>query len=77
MTLAVTVNLRAKAFRTNQFVEHVKRMHEEKNKGFEEEFKVAEAQHECICNYRFSSFIYILSISLHAEACTLQVSRIT
>ena len=48
MTFAVTVHLRAKAFQTNQFVEHVKRMHKEKDKGFEEEFKVAEAQHECI-----------------------------
>ena len=40
MTFAVAVNLRAKAFQANQFVEHVKRMHEEKDKGFEEEFKV-------------------------------------
>ena len=48
MTFAVAVHLRAKAFQANQFVEHVKRMHEEKDKGFEEEFKVTEAQHECI-----------------------------
>ena len=59
MTFDVTVNLRAKAFQTNQFVEHVKRMHEEKDKGFEEEFKVPEAQHEYIYNYSFSSFIII------------------
>ena len=48
MTFAITVNLRAKAFQANQFVQHVKRMHKEKDKGFEDEFKVTEAQHECI-----------------------------
>ena len=44
------MNLRAKtssAFQSNQFVKHVKEMHEKRDKDFEEEFKVTEAQHEC------------------------------
>ena len=43
------MNLRAKAssaFQANQFVEHVKEMHQKRDKGLEEEFKVTEAQHE-------------------------------
>ena len=44
------MNLRAKtnsAVQSNQFVKHVKEMHEKRDKGLEEEFKVSEAQHEC------------------------------
>ena len=50
-TFVATVNLKAKVnsdFQENQFVEHVKRMHRKRDKGFEEEFKVSEAQHEYI-----------------------------
>ena len=46
MTFVLTVNLRAKAssaFQSNQFVEHVKEMHQKRNKGFEKEFKETEA----------------------------------
>ena len=32
----------------NQFTEHVKEMHVERDKGFEEEFKVTESQ-SCVC----------------------------
>ena len=51
MNFAVTVNLGAKtdgAFQPTQFVEQVKRMHQKRNKGFEEEFQVTEVQYECV-----------------------------
>lgn len=34
------------AFHTDQFLEHVKEMHEGQDKGFEEEFKVSETWHQ-------------------------------
>ena len=34
------------------FVEHVKKMHKEGNRGFEEEFKVNEIKHEIIISLR-------------------------
>ena len=33
----------ARAYEANTFVEHVKKMHKERDRGFEEEFKVNEA----------------------------------
>ena len=33
----------ARAYEANNFVEHVKKMHKERDRGFEEEFKVNEA----------------------------------
>ena len=46
---AVTVNLGTEAgcaFQASDFVEKVKAMHEERDKGFEEEFKVTQRQHK-------------------------------
>ena len=61
MTFAVTVNLREKtdgAFQPTHFVEQVKRMHHKRNKGFEEEFQVTEAQHECVYSFMYSYLLY-------------------
>ena len=32
----------ARAYEANNFVEHVKKMHKERDRGFEEEFKVSD-----------------------------------
>ena len=37
------------AYEANNFVEHVKKMHIERDRGFEEEFKVNETAHDYIC----------------------------
>ena len=37
-----------RAYEANTFVEHVKKMHKERDRGFEEEFKVNEATHNYI-----------------------------
>ena len=34
-----------RASQANSFVEHIKKMHKKRDKGFEEEFKVTEARH--------------------------------
>ena len=39
------------AYEANNFVEYVKKMHIERDRGFEEEFKVNEATHNCIYIY--------------------------
>ena len=36
------------AYEANSFVEHVKKMHKERDRGFEEEFKVNETVHDYI-----------------------------
>ena len=41
----------ARAYEANTFVEHVKKMHKERDRGFEEEFKVNEATHNYIYIY--------------------------
>ena len=49
MHFAVTIYLGAEAgcaFQASNFVEQVKEMHEERDKGFEEEFKVTQSQHK-------------------------------
>ena len=47
----------ARAYEANNFVEHVKKMHKERDRGFEEEFKVNNATHNYI--------IYIKIISTY------------
>ena len=39
----ITEAAHAHAYEANTFVEHVKKMHKERDRGFEEEFKVNEA----------------------------------
>ena len=46
----------ARAYEANAFVEHVKKMHIERDRGFEEEFKVNEAMHNYIIHLKI---IYI------------------
>ena len=75
MTFAVTVNLRAKAFQANQFVEHVKRMHEEKDKGFEEEFKVTEAQHASFMYSPYRSMLKHAHNKHHAFITVLHIKQ--
>ena len=47
------------AYEANTFVEHVKKMHKERDRGFEEEFKVNEATNNYIYIYNLYIYIYI------------------
>ena len=46
------------AYEANNFVEHVKKMHKERDRGFEEEFKVNETVH----NYKYVIIKYNMII---------------
>ena len=58
MTLLTVAQKEDASVRINQFIEHVNEMHVERDKGFEEEFKVTESQ-SCVCTSVYTKNVYI------------------
>ena len=70
---AVTINLGTEAgsaFQTRNFVEQVKEMHKERDKGFEEEFKFAQGQGHVIQDLSTFETLLLAFSSKHSISAT-------